>query len=182
MQFYHLLLLLFYLTNTTVFAQEDKPEKILAIKDPKRLVSFFVNKGWENLPTLVDVVEGNRYIFRQKTPTKGYAYITVIIGKMMHHQVYYTKKEDYKKIMDYNEFLIIPEGKSEYCSIVENKMLQFKSINIYNQDDSRNLNMFYGRMNKEKVEQLNIYYHNKYIEYIDSTMNAIEKVLDHETK
>lgn len=144
-QFFFTLSLSFLLLNS-VFSQQEKPSKILSYDSSKKLDSYLTGKNWEKRGIFTDDVDGDYHLYRTKTAAKGYAYLAVYLERFMHYQVFYVEKKDYSKVLNYEDFLKMPEGKSEYNRSIENETFNIKSIEFNDPTETRNINMFYGKV------------------------------------
>lgn len=150
-----LILICLCLTGWLAFAQQEKPEKILEISTPKKLDGYLTGKGWKLLGNFEDSISGTYYLYRIQTASKGYAYLAVYLQKFMHYQVFYTEKREYSQVLSYEDFMKMPEGKSNYNRSIDNPLFDFKSIEFNDPSDTRNINMFYGKVERDSLKQPN---------------------------
>ena len=59
--------------------------------------------------------------------------------------VFFEAKRAYSKVLSYEEFVNMPEGKSRFNSSNQNKVYAIKSINFDDPKETRNQNIFFGK-------------------------------------
>lgn len=64
----------------------------------------------------------------------------------MHYQVFFNHKNDYSLVLDYDDFLQIPTGKSRFNESMENKVYAIKIVEFDDPNDDRNKNLFFGKI------------------------------------
>ena len=121
-------LFLILFINVTAYSQQEKPSKILSYDSYDRLDSYLESKDWKKEGVFTDSVDGEYHLYKIKTAAKGYAYLAVYLQKFMHYQVFYVEKRDYSKVLNYEDFLRMPKGKSDYNRSIENNTYNIKSI------------------------------------------------------
>ncbi len=130
------------------FSQNEDPAKLLSFSDKKQIETYLKGFEWKKeKSTFKDSVDGEYFLFSKKTSGGGYAYLAVypiLPNKFMHYMVFFEAKKKYSKVLSYDEFIHMPEGKSRYNYSRENKNYAIKSITFDDPKETRNQNIYFG--------------------------------------
>lgn len=127
-------------------AQNEDPAKLLAFQKKDQFDAYLSEYGWKaNKKIYSDSLDGEYYLYTKKTSGGGNSYIAVYPNKFIHYMVFFEAKKSYSKVLSYEEFLHMPEGKSRFNSSNENKIYAIKSISFDDPSENRNQNLFFGR-------------------------------------
>lgn len=136
---------------TLTNAQNEDPAKLLAFTKKEQFDNYLTEYGWKaDKKIYSDSLDGEYYLFTKKTSGGGNSFIAVYPNKFIHYMVFFEAKKSYSKVLSYEEFLHMPEGKSRFNSSNENKVYAIKSILFDDPMENRNQNIFFGRT---KVEE-----------------------------
>lgn len=129
-------------------SQNEDPAKLLAFTKKEQFDKYLKTFKWKSdKKNHSDSLDGNYFLYSKKTSGGGNAYIAIYPNKFVHYMVFYEAKKKYSKVLSYEEFLHMPEGKSRFNSSTENKTYAIKSINFEDPNENRNQNIFFGRTN-----------------------------------
>lgn len=130
------------------FAQEEDPAKILSYKNFESLDKYMKEHHWSFLRKhFVDSLDGDFHLFKKKNKSGGMMYCAVHLEKYMHYQVFFDHKSDYSLVLEYDDFLLMPTGKSRFNESMENKVYSMKIVELSDSSDDRNKNLFFGKIN-----------------------------------
>lgn len=134
--------------------QNEDPAKLLSFKQKDQFDKYLKGMNWKPEKKLpADSIDGEYYLYSKKTSGGGNAYMAVYPNKFIHYQVFYEVKKNYSKVLSYEEFLHMPEGKSRFNASNENKVYAIKSITFDDPMETRNQNLYFGKTNiKEGME------------------------------
>mgnify|MGYP001567599288 CR=1 FL=1 len=138
----------------TAIAQNEDPAKLLVFKKKEQFDNYLKELKWKPEKKIVpDSVDGEYFLYSKKASGGGNAYIAVYPNKFIHYQVFYEAKKNYSKVLSYDEFLHMPEGKSRFNASNENKVYAIKSITFDDPKEIRNQNLYFGKTQiKEGME------------------------------
>lgn len=132
--------------SLTIIAQNEDPAKLLAFKKKEQFDKYLNGLNWKPEKKIVpDSTDGEYFLYSKKTSGGGNAYMAVYPNKFVHYQVFYEAKNDYSKVLTYEEFLNMPEGKSRFNASNENKVYAIKSITFDDPKETRNQNLYFGK-------------------------------------
>ena len=130
---------------TSVKSQTENPARILAYKTKESLDRYMHRYKWHYVKDHQhDAVDGVFHLYRKKTIGHGYMYMAVHLKKYMHYQVFFDDKTDYSLVLNYDDFLLVPTGKSRFNESIENDVYAIKSVTFEDPKDIRNKNVFFG--------------------------------------
>lgn len=140
------LLAIFIIFSGYTNAQTEDPAKLLAFDKKDQFDIYLTEYGWKaDKKNYTDSLDGEYYLYSKKTTGGGSSYIAVYPKKFIHYMVFFEAKKSYSKVLSYEEFLHMPEGKSRFNSSNENKVYAIKSISFDDPNENRNQNIFFGR-------------------------------------
>lgn len=147
-QFMKHLLFLFFLTLSCIaIAQEEDPAIILSYDNKEALDAYMAQHHWRfDRKHIVDSLDGEFYLYEKKTSGHGVVYCSIHLKKYMHYQVFFNHKNTYSLVLDYDDFLQIPTGKSRFNESMENKVYAIKVVEFDDPADDRNKNLFFGKI------------------------------------
>ena len=141
--------------TVTSFSQTEDPAKLLAFTKKEQFDKYLTGYKWKtDKKNYSDSLDGEYFLFSKKTSGGGNAFMAVYPNKFVHYMVFFEAKRPYSKVLSYEEFLHMPQGKSRFNSSSENKTYAIKSINFEDPKETRNQNIFFGRT--EMKEGMNL--------------------------
>ena len=141
-----ILTVLLSMITIDLIAQNEDPAKLLAFKKKDQFDKYLTEYEWKaDKKNYSDSVEGEYYLYTKKSSGGGSVYMAVYPNKFIHYMVFYEARKPYSKVLSYEEFLHMPEGKSRFNSSNENKMYAIKSISFDDPKEIRNQNIFFGK-------------------------------------
>lgn len=127
-------------------SQNEDPAKLLSIQKKEQFDKYLKGLNWKFEKKIIpDSVDGEYFLYSKKTSGGGNAFIAVYPGKFIHYQVFFEAKKQYSKVLSYEEFLNMPQGKSRFNASHENKVYAIKSITFDDPKETRNQNIFFGK-------------------------------------
>ncbi len=171
---YQVLFLLFSCHLSILNAQDEDPAKILHFKSKTELDHYMERKHWHFVKNHVnDSIDGEFYLYKKKSIGGGVIYCSIHLEKYMHYQVFFDHKAEYSLVLDYDDFLRIPTGKSRFNESMTNEYYAIKTVEFDDPADTRNKNLFFGNIHLQdhhpdavvNKDQINIRDYHKEEEY-----------------
>ncbi|PCJ85481.1 MAG: hypothetical protein COA57_07655 [Flavobacteriales bacterium] len=153
-----ILFLIFITIGLAAFAQQEDPGKVLSYGSNEKLSGYLENKGWKGVKGEFKDEWGEvYYLYKKKSAGGGWAYIAIHPKKFMHYQVFFANKKDYSPVLSYDDLLHMPEGKSKFNRSTENTDYAIKSVEFDDPIDTRNINLFYGKIQLVEGQEVKKY-------------------------
>ncbi len=141
------LLLVLFLGSFNVFCQDEDLAKILDFSDKAQLDAYLHDMKWKEVKeNLKPSEDGIYYLYQKKNSSGGLTFLAVFLRQYMHYQVYFDKKKEYNPVLSYDDFMNMPNGKSRYNDSYENKAFAIKSVSFEDPKETRNKNLFFGKI------------------------------------
>lgn len=127
------------------YCQTENPARILSYNSKEKLDRYLTRSHWHYVKKHTpDNEDGDFLLYRKKTIGHGYMYMSVHLQKYMHYQVFFDDKHGYELVLNYDDFLQVPAGKSRFNESIENDVYAIKSVTFEDPKDTRNKNVFFG--------------------------------------
>lgn len=128
-----------------VSAQAEDPEKVFKLShDKEKLDEYMKERKWKQMDKILDEAGEEFYVYRKKSFGGGFVYIAVHPDKYVHYQKFNEEKRDYSEVLNYEDFILCPEGKTHENYSIANENSLIKNITFIDPENNQNENAFYG--------------------------------------
>ncbi len=135
---------------SSAFAQEEDPIKILSYKKKQHLDEYMKRHHWHMVKKAQsDSIDGDYFLYKKKTFSQGNMYMAVHMNKFCHYQVFWETHHKYSPIMSYDDFMLVPTGKSRFNQSIENPLYALKTVELDDYNNDKNKNVLFGAIDKK---------------------------------
>jgi len=134
-----------FVFSLSSFAQQEDPIRMLSFKHQKSLDTYMHKHHWHLVKKhSQDSIDGNYQLYKKKTFGHGNMYMAIHLNTFCHYQVFWADHHKYSPVLSYDDFLMVPSGKSRFNECIENKIYALKTVTFDDYHNEKNKNVFFG--------------------------------------